>query len=206
MTVRTHDLGQLVSFEEVFVERTYELGQIPFSPSVIIDCGAHVGYFSALAGATHAAVPLVVFEPNPDNLPSLRRNLAPLADRAVIHEAAVSSWDGTSSFAADWSNTGRMNVPGVSSVEIQVRDLASYLPRDPAARLLLKIDIEGEETRLLPHVLPGLPHRCALFLETHDGPAASETTVRLLEDAGFRVTRVRERASFTDLFALRNAG
>src|SRR5262245_40584855 len=46
VTVNIRDLGQLVSFEEIFVERTYDLSLVPFVPKHIFDCGAHVGYFT----------------------------------------------------------------------------------------------------------------------------------------------------------------
>lgn len=204
VTVAPHDLGQLISFEEVFVERTYALERVPFTPSLVIDCGSHVGYFSALAAATYPAAAVIAFEPHPGNLAWLRRNLASLGRRASIHAAAVSTWEGTSRFVSEWSNTGRMDASSAAGLKVPVVDLSRYVPRDFTASLLLKVDIEGEEQRVLPHVMPLLPHRCALFVETHDGSAAREAAVRLLEAAGFTVTRVRERGAFADLLAIRN--
>lgn len=203
VTVSARDLGQLMSFEEIFVEQVYDLNRVPFTPTAVFDCGSHVGFFAVLAGSTYARVPLTIFEPNPDNVDWLQRNLAPLEGRMLIHIAAVTTRDGTSRFAAAASNTGALQDAGSAGLEAGVMDLAALIPRDPEAALLIKMDVEGEERRLIPHVLPVLPWRCALFLETHDGPAACDSIVGLLNDAGFAVTRLRERGPFTDLFALR---
>src|SRR5262245_48570769 len=43
--VDTHDLGQLISCEEILIERTYDLALVPFKPEIIVDCGAHIGLF-----------------------------------------------------------------------------------------------------------------------------------------------------------------
>src|SRR5690349_8657316 len=44
--IDTHDLGHLVSCEELLIERTYDLSMVPFKPDVIVDCGCHIGLFS----------------------------------------------------------------------------------------------------------------------------------------------------------------
>lgn len=205
ITISTRDLGQLMSFEEIFVESVYDLALVPFAPTVVLDCGAHAGYFSALALARYPQARLTAFEPNPDNLDWLRRNLSPDDGRVSVHAAAVSTWDGKGAFTAAESNAGRL-VPaqGAANVEVSVMDLAVIVAKDPQAALLIKIDIEGEERRLIPHVLPVLPRRCALFLETHDGPAASDAMTAELTRHGFRVSRLRARDAFADLFAVRN--
>jgi hypothetical protein len=36
-------------FQEVLVERNYPLEKVPFVPELVVDCGANIGLFSALA-------------------------------------------------------------------------------------------------------------------------------------------------------------
>lgn len=206
LTIKTQDLGQLVSFEEVFVESVYELDLVPFTPTAIFDCGAHVGYFAALAASAYPRVPLTVFEPNPANVEWLRRNLSAFADHTAIRAAAVSVSDRMGRFAASASNAGRLQEPGAAGVDVPVLDLAAFVPRAPEATLLIKMDVEGEERQLIPHLLPVLPHQCALFLETHDGVAAREELVRELSRHDFRVSCRRERPPYADLFAVRGGG
>jgi len=202
LTIDPSDLGQLISFEEVFVERAYDLQLVPFTPALIIDCGAHAGFFSTLAASRFKGVPLVAFEPNPANLPILRENLSN-APAATVFDAAVSTSMGTARFSAAVSNGGRI-VAGNDGVEVRMIDLRQQLPPQ-GTPLLLKMDIEGEEMRLLPHVITALPRRCAVFLETHDGTASRQQLATALSTAGFSVTTLRERGQFADLFAVRSA-
>lgn len=205
LTINPRDIGQLISFEEVFVEAVYELGLVPFTPTAIFDCGAHVGFFSALAAAAYPRVPITAFEPNPDNVEWLRQNLSSLSAGATVRAAAVSVSDGTASFAAPASNAGHLGAEEEGGIRVQVVDLVRLLPTGPDAALLIKLDVEGEERRLLPHLLPALPHRCAMFVETHDGVEAREQLMAAIQGHDFRVSCLRERAAFADLFAVRGA-
>jgi FkbM family methyltransferase len=199
VVVDATDLGHLVSFEEIFVLEAYDLARVPFQPQLIVDCGAHAGFFAALAAARFPQTPIVAFEPNPVNVEWLRQNLG--SYRATVHDAAVSIANGNGRFTALDSNAGQLTGNGGSPV--RVVDLRQQLPASPD--LLLKIDVEGEETRLLPHLLPALPSRCALFVETHHGSEARHRLSAALTAAGFAVTQVREREPYADLFALRSA-
>lgn len=203
VTVNPTDLGQLISFEEIFVESVYELSRVPFTPTAIVDCGAHVGFFSVLGLSTYPQVPVTVFEPNPVNLGPLRRNLAAFGGQAFIHAAAVSTHDGSQRFSAVESNAGRLAEPGESGTEVPVIDLTRFVSGDSGSALLVKIDIEGEERRLVPHVLPVLPRRCAVFLETHDGAESRNALIEQMVSHGFAVSELRVREPYADLFALR---
>ena len=205
VTVSSRDLGQLVSFEEIFVQHTYDLSLVPFVPKQILDCGGHVGYFTAIAGAAYPQAKLAIFEPNPANLPWLKSNIAGLRNRVLLHEVAVSNYDGTCRFDAEISSGGHLNEGCDSGLEVTVKDLTKWLSASADAPLLLKIDVEGEEKRLLPHVVAQLPQQCFIFFETHDGAAPREHLVTLLKEAGFHVTQLRERGDYTDLFAVRCA-
>ncbi|MDP3719096.1 MAG: FkbM family methyltransferase [Acidobacteriota bacterium] len=202
VTVSATDLGQLMSFEEVFVESVYDLGRVPFTPAVVFDCGGHVGFFSVLARSTYPRVPLIVFEPNPENLGPLRRNLS-TGSQVAIHAAAVSTRNGTCRFSATASNAGRTGESDVAGIEVAMLDFAAFVSGDPGAALLIKIDIEGEEGRLVPHLLPVLPRQCALFVETHHGMASREALVDQLASYGFEVSWLRVREPYADLFAVR---
>lgn len=202
VTVSATDLGQLMSFEEVFVESVYDLGRVPFTPTAIFDCGAHVGFFSVLARSTYPRVPLIVFEPNPENLGPLRRNLS-TGSQVSIHAAAVSTRDGTCRFSATASNAGRIEESDAAGMEVAMLDFSAFVAGDPGAALLIKIDIEGEEWRLVPHLLPVLPRQCAVFVETHHGMASREALVEQLASYGFAVSRLRVREPYADLFAVR---
>jgi hypothetical protein len=67
------------------------------------------------------------------------------------------------------------------------------------------MDIEGEEQRLLPHLLPALPKQCFLFIETHEGEAAREELLLTLQRSGFEIHVTRIREPYADLYAIRTA-
>jgi hypothetical protein len=53
---------------------------------------------------------------------------------------------------------------------------------------LLKIDIEGEEMRLIPQLVDLLPPESAVFFETHAGESAWNSIGKLFTDRGFTVS------------------
>jgi len=68
---------------------------------------------------------------------------------------------------------------------------------------VLKLDVEGEETALLPDIIDRLPQTAAVFLETHRGDASWDEAARLLVAHGFATTLTRRRHRFTDGRAIR---
>jgi hypothetical protein len=121
-----------------------------------------------------------------------------------IVEAAASTAEGRRRFAAECSNTGALDARGPGEFEVRTVDLARWLASLKSSALVLKMDIEGEETHVLPKALSALPPRSALFLETHGGAAGWDAAAGALRAAGMEVVRTRERGQFIDGFASRN--
>ena len=201
------ELSQFVIYEEVFVEGVYDLGRVAFVPEAIVDCGAFEGYFSLLARARFPAAPIVAFEPNARNFEGLianvKRNHLAIAARAE----AVSTTDGTARFSGGGCG-GRLSDGQPGEIEVTVADLRRVIKELNRDSLLLKLDIEGEEARLFPALLPMLPRRCAIFFEWHQGSAEYRDAVALLAGHGFtteltRENRVDDSTVFIDAFAQR---
>jgi FkbM family methyltransferase len=204
ITLDPADVSQLVIAEEVLQQNVYDLSKVPFVPDLIIDCGAHIGLFSLLCRAHFPESRINSFEPNPKNFELLKLNVEVNRANIEIVEAAVSIEQGKGSFTSSASCGGQLADEEVlNGYQVSVADLKKYIPRDQSTRLLLKIDIEGTEEKLLPDVLPLLPATTALFMETHDGPPSWERLSKLLEQSGFGTEVVRRHEQFTDGFALR---
>ena len=62
------DISHMMVFEEIFVEKVYNLDLVLFKPDYIIDCGAHIGIFTTLAASRFPSAKVIAFEPNPDNI------------------------------------------------------------------------------------------------------------------------------------------
>lgn len=202
--VDTSDLGQLISYDEVLRENVYDLDLLTFEPEVILDCGAHVGFFSMLALARFPKARLMAFEPNPQNAARLRRHLAPCSDRVEIYEAAVALQEGEGWFEKGESNTGRLGSGGGDAGwKVRLEDLPRMIAQQSGKAMLLKLDVEGEEINLMPEIAPRLSTPCAIFFETHDGQAAWDKVEAALRPYGFHVRCLRDRGVFREGFAAR---
>ena len=202
------DLSQLVVFDEVFVQRVYDLDLVPFRPDLIMDCGAHVGAFTLLAGARFPESELIAFEPDPANFLWLKKQADVNQLGIQLVQAAVSISDGEAQFLAGRGCGGSLvELPSVSTEAVVVRtvDLAAYLSKHPCASLLIKLDIEGAERMVLPRIVSVLPTECCLFFETHDGERGWIDVSALLKKHGFTVQVTRRRDVYVDGFAIRRS-
>jgi hypothetical protein len=70
-------------------------------------------------------------------------------------------------------------------------DIREQIPRSPNRKILLKVDIEGQERKIIPALIELLPETVAIFMEWHHGLDSFVSFERQLVDAGFDVTRLR---------------
>jgi FkbM family methyltransferase len=199
----TADLGQLLSFEEICVDSAYDLSLVPFAPDVVLDCGAHVGLFSMLALHRFPKARLVAFEPNPRNAEQLRSHLLAYGTRAEVREVAVSVYSGESQFTSDQSNSGHLVDLPRGGWTVTVEDLPAFVAALGNARQLIKLDVEGEELRIIPALAPCLAVNAVIFFETHGAVHAWQLAVDILRRAGFVVTCLRDRGQYRDGIAVR---
>jgi FkbM family methyltransferase len=198
--------AQFVVYDEIFIKRVYDLGLVGFEPDLIVDCGAFEGYFSLLARARFPDVPIVAFEPHPLNFEGLRLHATQRPDlRIEVRRMAVSTVDGQAPFEGGGCG-GRLSGSGAAT-HVEVQDLRRVLGERDPQRLLLKMDVEGEEARLLPALLPMLPRCCALFVEWHHGRESYAALAEVLRSFGFTPSLLREHeyagTVYLDVFAQR---
>ena len=86
---------------------------------------------------------------------------------------------------------------------MQLVDLPTLLSRRCPERLLLKLDVEGEETHIVPALFDVLPREAAVFFETHHGETGWGWAKQQFTGQGFAVERRRSISRYTDGFALR---
>lgn len=89
LAVRPESGTDWVVLDEVLVNDEYRLAKLPTGLGVVVDCGANIGVFSALAAARTER--LVLVEPVPENAAVARRNLelAGALEKAQVVEAAL---------------------------------------------------------------------------------------------------------------------
>ena len=202
------DLSHAIIAEEFLIDELYQLDRLTFEPAVVLDCGAHIGLFTVLAAARYPLARVLAFEPAPRNIFFLRKQVAKFGDRVQVVEVAVSNYEGMTKFSDDAGFGGRLiqaAEPGAEFFDVKVVDLRSFIPREPSVRLLLKLDVEGEEEAILPGLVGILPRCCAVFFELHDGTDSWLRASKLFKEHRFQAHLYRRRDPFIDGFAIRTS-
>lgn len=112
---------------------------------LFLDIGANVGSYTVLASGVRKATTWA-FEPDPDTIGSLRRNvdLNSLRSRVVVHEMALGETDGEVSFTCGLGTVNRVASDGMANVRtVAVRKLDTLI--GTATPLMIKMDVEGYE-------------------------------------------------------------
>jgi len=208
----------LASHREIFEHQIYKFTSENSEP-VIIDAGANIGLACIYFRRIYPKSRITAIEADPEILRLLSANLETFgaSDVTVLHGAV---WDSNEDvrFAQDHADAGRVSHDGETVVPgIRLRELIDGQQID-----LLKIDIEGAETRVLSDcegVLDGVQR---IFVEYHSfekQPQSLSTLLGVLERSGFHysiqdtgvhnshpLVKVEQEAGFDlqlNIFALR---
>lgn len=180
----------LSAWDEVFVNRIYDVGPLPPRPR-LIDVGANIGLAALYWRWRYGPVRYLGFEPDPDIAAVCHENLAAWAVGGELVRAAVGPRAGQAAFAPDGADGGRTIEFGVgapiATIPVCIEELA---PRIDGPVDLLKIDIEGGERDLLPSLAPVIGRVHRLFVEWHCpsvGPSGLGAAVERMEGWGFTV-------------------
>jgi len=139
-------------FNELVCKKAYSYLENMQNVLFVIDCGANVGYFSALCLSMFPDCTVVAIEPDLENFNILKRNLAPYGSRVNVINAGVWSHQTTLTMSTkpyrdgkEWSRQVRECLPdevGLAGVDIST--IMKEAGKNHVS--VLKIDIEGAET------------------------------------------------------------
>ena len=210
LALNPSDWTHIAIFDEIFLAKSYDLDLVPFTPDQIFDCGGHIGMFSLLGRSRYPKARLIIFEPNLRNLEWIRRQAQLNAMNIEVEQAAVSVHDGEATFLDRNSFAGHLldnataqrvwrpsnpleEVRGAPRGRYTVRvvDLPAVLSQRRPERLLLKLDVEGEETCIIPALFDVMPRESAVFFEIHQGESGWDWAKQQFTDHGFAVERRR---------------
>ncbi|WP_432285798.1 FkbM family methyltransferase [Aminobacter sp. BA135] len=146
----------------------------------VIDVGANYGEMLVNGGLPSGAS-IIAVEPNPAIRPYLERTLREAGLPAIILDAALSDKEGQAALHVDpnWSGTARLAKPGdngalpVRTTTLE-RVLRSFDACPSMMRVLVKLDVEGDEANILRGalaILPSLGEFAALVEIQHVAPA-----------------------------------
>lgn len=186
---------------------------VPPDARCIVDVGANWGAFTLFAAERAPGARIFSVEPHPQEHPRLVRHLSAggLAGRVTAWQLAVAGEPGTRWMDADPAHPGpsrgihpsAVDAPSPASVPVQAVTLADLLQRvrtaAGVARIdLVKMDIEGAEHEVLPH-LPAevLSTVDAWQMEYHPN-APRAPLFAALERAGLRLLHDAQSRSSPD--------
>lgn len=164
------------------------------SKDVVLDVGAHIGVFSVLAAKLGARV--IAYEPVPENIKLLRKNIELNNVDVEINEKAVTMFGEDVEVVVQEENTENRNT-GTSkilsggkensyTVSVPSTPLKEILTREGLDITYLKLDIEGYEYPLL-YTLPVelLKTINKISMEFHYEPEAAQYLAQYLNNFGF---------------------
>lgn len=139
-------------FCQIFRDREYECLDEVTAPSLIVDCGANVGFASAYFLSRFPDATVIAIEPDPDNFAALKANVRQFGSRCKLINRGV--WSSTVGLVMDdsswgdgreWARTVRPVRPG-EVPQMSAIDIATILKESGQQRIsILKVDIEGAE-------------------------------------------------------------
>jgi FkbM family methyltransferase len=188
-------------FNQIFVKQEHAPLLAVADVDLVIDCGANVGYSCAWFLQAWPRARVIAVEPDPHNFAELERNLAPWRSRATVLHAAVwptdarlTVYDGGYRGGGAWTRQVRVCQEGPGDVDgITIGALLDAA--GDAARVIVKIDIEGAEKPLFEADTSWLERVEALAIELHDDSVfgrASDAFAKAIGGHDFEVSRSGE--------------
>lgn len=138
-------------FQQIFQQYDYHLPKLPFTPSLIIDGGANVGYSSVWFANLFPEAKIIAVEPEKSNLEVLKYNTIPYKQVEIINSGL---WDkniflnikdvGLGKWGIMVEETDEPNLSSLRAVTIdKILENSGFQEID-----ILKLDIEGAEKEL----------------------------------------------------------
>lgn len=176
--------------------------QTDLKPDLIFDIGASCGISTHILSVQHPSAKTIAYEPRPDAFVRLQRRMEKLPGSHECHQAAVGLHSETVELKDKGVGTTRAN-PDDESFSCRMVTLDEKVIIDKDTKLVLKMDIEGEEKSLLPKIIPRLPKSSVILLETHQSLDEVKYYANRSLQAGFQwnLLRYREMPEFGGPFS-----
>jgi FkbM family methyltransferase len=191
--------SQLVIFKEVFYHKAYEIG-FPkgIENGVIVDIGAHYGYFSIFASKNIGSQTIIyALEPSPDNFEHLSENMkAAKISHVVPTQIAISGTSTERDFytAKSWNHSLYENYLDhmKPSTKVKCLTLDDFMSVNKINHIdFLKLDCEGSEHEILQNTNPIIFKKIkTISMEIHDMSHcgfSSDKTMGILKNEGFEI-------------------
>jgi FkbM family methyltransferase len=181
-----------------------------------LDCGANIGYWSVVCSRMLPAGRILAVEASPPNYAQLAENaalnqgtfqtvLSALWERDG-EEAVIVSHDLRHAGSSIIDRRDKIGVAGYTQFTVPtvtIDSLCAQYVADPAAKIVLKLDVEGAEIPALQGARKVLAQRQALLLyEEHGQDAECRVSTFVLTELGFTVCHCDDHARIAPMRSL----
>lgn len=182
---------------EIFLLREYSLIEpvLKSAQTVVLDIGAHKGFFALYVRALNAEVPVLAYEPEENNYAALKRHLELNKIQGVTTKnVAVAKEEGTLllNVSEDSHNHSIVVAPGTTvQKKVNATTLEKILNKFEKVDVL-KMDIEGAEFQIFENTSSEVFAKIGtIFMEYHQyGPSMqADSLQKIFEKAGFTVKK-----------------
>ena len=146
---RRYDPDRMMSYEQEVIDRLVSRITSCGLATVVVDCGADIGFVGGRLSARSSLVEEIVFvEPSTDALPYLHRSAETLTCKTMVAPVAVGREPGRGSLQRpdyDVGDEGRFVDLDDVGGDVVVRTVDQLLGDAELAHLVLKVDVEGLE-------------------------------------------------------------
>lgn len=176
--------------------------QTDLRPDLILDIGASCGISTLILLAQNPTAKMIAYEPRPNAFVRLQRRIQKMPGPHECHQAAVGLHEEKVNLKDKGVGTSPAN-PDEESFSARMVTLDEKVIFNKDAKLVLKIDIEGEEKNLLPEIVSQLSERSVILLETHQplNEVKNYATSSLKAGFSWSLLRYREMPEFGGPFA-----
>ena len=166
--------NERMRYDNIFVKREYDIPctLLPSTPLTIVDIGANIGLFALFMKSIRADSTIICFEPVPQTLVLLHKNING-HDGIQVYPYALSDHSGTASINLHPANTGENSLKSElgatgRSVPVQLMNTATAFEQLGLTYVdVLKIDTEGCEVEILESLQSHLPYVGIVMAEYH---------------------------------------
>ncbi|MGB3947496.1 MAG: FkbM family methyltransferase [Bacteroidia bacterium] len=170
----------LWQYYEIFVLKFYAFNTSSEHP-VIYDCGSNIGTSILFFAKKYPKARIVAYEASPYIYSILKKNIElNQIKNVVLHQNAVWINNETLEFNDEGSDSGSIHsISNSKKIKVQAIDFLETLNKETKIDML-KIDIEGAEAELIPHIGFALHKVEKIFLEYHTFPGKKQNLDAIL--------------------------
>lgn len=204
MIIRKGD-SDIRVFKQIFLDEVYQFFPQDFSPKIILDAGANVGYSAVWFASKFPNAKILAIEPEKSNFDVLKKNTE---SRSTIFPIQAGLWFEKTFLkihdtkAGSWAFETKLPKDG-EKTDVETVTIPELIRDYQLTQIdLLKIDIEGAEYELFEnHAEDWLPFVNMIMIETHDRmrPGCSDLIDKVIKPFGFIKFNTKELSIYSKL-------